>query len=100
MVVWRQILSMAAVCAGLLGCATVHNLPVNVPAIGSVTDRLNIGFEDPTYLDDMLVGLAFSGGGTRAAAFSFGVLEEMNRTPVRGASGALIDRIDFISGVS
>lgn len=100
MVVWRQILAMTAVCAGLLGCATVHNLPVNVPAIGSVADRLNIGSEDSTYLDDMLVGLAFSGGGTRAAAFSFGVLQEMSRTPVRGASGALIDRIDFISGVS
>lgn len=100
MIVWRQVLALAAICAGLLGCTTVRNLPVNVPAVGSVADRLQIGFEDPTYLDDMLVGLAFSGGGTRAAAFSFGVLEEMNRTPVRGASGALIDRIDFISGVS
>ncbi|WP_164133722.1 patatin-like phospholipase family protein, partial [Stenotrophomonas maltophilia] len=46
------------------------------------------------------VGLAFSGGGTRAAAFSFGVLEEMSRMPVRGAQGPLVDRVGFISGVS
>lgn len=100
MIVWRQVLALAAVCAALLGCTTVRNLPVNVPVDGSVRDRMQIGLEDPTYLDDMLVGLAFSGGGTRAAAYSFGVLEEMSRIPVRGASGALIDRIDFISGVS
>lgn len=95
----RRFVGMVAICAALLGCATVHNVPVNVPLDGSVADSLR-GFEDQVYLDDVLVGLAFSGGGTRAAAFSFGVLEEMSRIPVRGASSALIDRIDFISGVS
>jgi NTE family protein len=93
-------MGFVALCAGLLGCATVHNVPVNVPVEGSVVDKLRIGFEDSAYLDDALVGLAFSGGGTRAAAFSFGVLEEMDRIPVRGASGSLLERIDFISGVS
>lgn len=96
----RRVAGVIAICAALLGCATVHNVPVNVPLSGSVADSLRIGAEDSAHLDDVLVGLAFSGGGTRAAAFSFGVLEEMNRIPLRGASGALIDRIDFISGVS
>ena len=32
----------------------------------------------------MLVGLVFSGGGTRVAAFSFGVLQEIDRTEVKG----------------
>src|SRR6187402_1024549 len=84
----------------LLGCASVHNNPVNVP-ISSIAgvDKEKIGFEDPTSLDDSLVGLSFSGGGTRAAAFSFGVLQEMDRIPVRG-QGTMLDRVDFISGVS
>lgn len=100
MVLARSILLVTAACALLLGCASVHNIPVNVPMNGSVVDTLKIGFEDPASADDLLVGLSFSGGGTRAAAFSFGVLQEMDRIPVRGASGSMLDRIDFISGVS
>lgn len=96
----RSIGAAIATSAFLLGCASVHNIPANVPLGGSVVDSLKIGFEDPAALDDLLVGLAFSGGGTRAAAFSFGVLQEMDRTPVRGAAGSMLDSIDFISGVS
>ena len=50
-----------------------------------------------------LVILAFSGGGTRAAAFSYGVLEFMRRTEVVRADGAkvrLLDEVDIITGVS
>src|SRR5262249_33671785 len=39
------------------------------------------------------------GGGTRAAAFSHGVLTEMDGARVRGG-GSLLDRVDFVSGVS
>ena len=42
---------------------------------------------DPTAGDDVLVGLAFSGGGTRAAAFSYGVLQEIDQTTVRTRNG-------------
>lgn len=46
--------------------------------------------------------LAFSGGGTRAAAFSFGVLEELKRTEIviDGQPRRLIDEVDIITGVS
>jgi NTE family protein len=46
--------------------------------------------------------LAFSGGGTRAAAFSYGVLEELRRTEVsiNGQRRRLIDEVDLIVGVS
>jgi NTE family protein len=46
--------------------------------------------------------LAFSGGGTRAAAFSYGVLEELRRTEVTidGKPSRLIDQVDVITGVS
>lgn len=97
----RSLGAVVTTAALLIGCASVHNVPVNVP-LGSNTgaDKERIGFEDPASLDDSLVGLSFSGGGTRAAAFSFGVLQEMDRIPVRGASGTMLDRVDFISGVS
>jgi NTE family protein len=50
-----------------------------------------------------LVILAFSGGGTRAAAFSYGVLEFLRRTEVSAPDGRtvrLLDAVDVITGVS
>jgi NTE family protein len=46
--------------------------------------------------------LSFSGGGTRAAAFSYGVLEELHRTEVivSGQRRRLIAEVDVITGVS
>jgi predicted acylesterase/phospholipase RssA len=87
-------------CAVLSGCASVYNLPVNVPANGSVVDQLHLGFKDVADEDDLLIGLSFSGGGTRAAAFSFGVLSELDKIPVPRSQDKLLDRLDFISGVS
>lgn len=49
-----------------------------------------------------LLVLTFSGGGTRAAAFSYGVLEELRRTTVvtaRGSHSALAE-IDLMTGTS
>ena len=49
-----------------------------------------------------LLVLSFSGGGTRAAAFSYGLLEELRRTElvVDGRSRRLIDEVDLMTGVS
>lgn len=49
-----------------------------------------------------LIALAFSGGGMRAAALSYGVLEELRRTEVtvEGRQRRLLDEVDLISGVS
>ncbi len=46
--------------------------------------------------------LAFSGGGTRAASLSYGVLEELARTPVGAAPAQhrLLDDVGLISSVS
>lgn len=51
---------------------------------------------------DPLLILAFSGGGTRAAAFSHGVLEELRRTQVgvRSAAHSMLSEIDIVSSVS
>lgn len=57
---------------------------------------------NPNNDPNTLVMLAFSGGGTRAAAFSYGVLEELRRTTLaaQGKSYRLIDEVDIITGVS
>lgn len=51
---------------------------------------------------ELLVMLAFSGGGTRAAALSYGVLQELARTTVTTGAGPrrLLDEVDIISSVS
>jgi len=49
------------------------------------------------------VVLGFSGGGTRAAAFSFGLMEELAKTDYTAADGSrhrLIDDVEIISSVS
>ena len=52
--------------------------------------------------DQILMVLTFSGGGTRAAALAYGVMEELARTEilVEGRKGMLLDEVDAISGVS
>jgi NTE family protein len=54
--------------------------------------------------DDLFVCLAFSGGGTRAAALSYGVLQKLRDTPVKrprdGRAESLLDDVDCISSVS
>lgn len=98
--VW-SLIGLTIPCILLLGCASIQNAPVNVPGNAeSLADRGNIGFGEGAVDDDTVIGLSFSGGGTRAAAFSFGVLSELERIPVRGAQGSMIDRVEFISGVS
>ena len=58
----------------------------------------------PQYSTDNenLVILAFSGGGTRAATFSYGVLEFLRDTEVIGPNGntRLLDHVSVITGVS
>jgi len=87
----------------LFGCA---NRPINEPIKQVdpksgyrphllVPKRLN---NDP----HTLFMLTFSGGGTRAAAFSYGLLEELRRTEIvhDGRQERLIDEVDLITGVS
>jgi len=56
----------------------------------------------PNNSDDIFIILAFSGGGTRAAAFSFGALETLDSLKIRwhGQDRTLLDEVDIISSVS
>jgi NTE family protein len=50
----------------------------------------------------VIIYLSFSGGGTRAAAFAYGVLEELRNTQISSNGGLipLLEEVDTISGVS
>jgi len=50
--------------------------------------------------DKIYVALALSGGGTRAAALSYGVMEKLNATPVQNGNKNLMEEVDLISSVS
>lgn len=52
--------------------------------------------------DDIFVVLAFSGGGTRSAAFAYGLLEALRDTKVsiNGRPRRLLDEVDVITSVS
>jgi len=84
------------------GCAT---RPIN-PPITKTDPTTGYSFEarQGNIKDkDNLVILAFSGGGTRAAAFSYGVLEFLRKTEVVGPKGnkvRLLDSVNIITGVS
>jgi len=85
----------------LVGC--VH-YPVNVPLThaASETGYRFTSLSHSNNSDSLFIVLAFSGGGTRAAALSYGVLEELAKTRIvwEGKRGRLLDEVDLISSVS
>src|SRR4051812_8216996 len=99
MVFLRNLAGAAAICAAVSGCASIHNEPLNQPLAMGEGAPAFLHSDVPTYSDELLIGLTFSGGGTRAAAFSYGVLTEIDRTrmPGRNGSTSLLDRVDFVS---
>ena len=96
-----QVSSFVAMISVLLhgGCAT---RPVN-PPITQVDLRTGYRLEarlaQSKNSQDNLVILAFSGGGTRAAAFSYGVLEFLRRTEIVAPNGAKF-RLRFLDVIT
>ncbi len=90
------------------GCASVHNLPLNLPAANpfaptpaDAAEAVAGGRKRDGQFDNASIGLAFSGGGTRAAAFAYGVLAQLARTPSPDPRHHdLLDHIGIVSGVS
>ncbi|MGE4403177.1 MAG: patatin-like phospholipase family protein [Desulfobulbus sp.] len=84
------------------GCAPKKNLPIT-----SSTSKAGYHYQavrEKPSPDKPFVLLAFSGGGTRAAAFSFGLMEALAKvqyTPKVGTSKRkLLDNVEIISSVS
>ncbi|NIX76575.1 patatin-like phospholipase family protein [Microvirga terricola] len=74
--------------------------PLNEP-ITRVADQRSWPL-GPDQFGETVVGVAFSGGGMRASAFSYGVLNELDRHEIVAENGRqrMTDMIDLISGVS
>ena len=86
----------------LTGCAhyIVNDRSQNFDAkSGYRFDTLDPGARNS---DSLFVCLAFSGGGTRAAALSYGIMEALRDTVIRvdGREKRLLDEVDCISSVS
>jgi NTE family protein len=85
--------------------AACGSFPVN-PPLDQFDPTVGYRFEsvpdEPDKRDEMFVILVFSGGGTRAAALSYGVLEALNDTPIhwQEQDAYLLDEVDVISSIS
>jgi NTE family protein len=96
-------LMVSAVVAALIGgCGS---FPVNPkletfdPQSGYRLDHLEPGDHNT---DSLFVVVTMSGGGTRAAALSYGVLDALRRTSItwKGESKSLLQEVDMVSSVS
>jgi len=85
------------------GCAHFATYPVNEPLKqGEIKVSRPLESGSPGNSDKILLILSFSGGGTRAAAMAYGVLEELRdrEIVIDGKKRRLLDEVDGISGVS
>ena len=89
--------AIAALGLSLGSCAATFNEPINLP-VASNAAIVPPG-TPPNVGGNTVVALAFSGGGTRAAAFAYGAMRGPDRLPA-GARDTYFDRVIFISGVS
>jgi NTE family protein len=103
MTTWRHALVATVFAASAAGCSTAH-YNVNQPLTET---RLDTGYSirnlaAPGNSDSMVVLVAFSGGGYRAAALALAVMELLRDTPIvwDGHPRRLLDEVDFISSVS
>ncbi|HWQ70345.1 MAG TPA: patatin-like phospholipase family protein [Patescibacteria group bacterium] len=98
----RLLTALTAVFAiTIAGCATY---PAN-PRLVQYDTKSGYRFENLTASgnsDSLFVILTFSGGGTRAAALSYGVMEKLRDVKIRweGEERRLLDEVDAISSVS
>ena len=82
-----------------ISLAACAHFPVNLPLNESVAP---VATTPSDQADDLLVVLTFSGGGMRASALSYGVLQSLADSKItwKGQSRRLLDEVDVISGVS
>jgi NTE family protein len=99
----RHVLAVMCLAAAAAGCSTAH-YTINAPLTET---RLDTGYAihnlaAPDNSDSMIVMVTFSGGGYRAAALAFAVMELLRDTPIvwDGHQRRLLDEVDFISSVS
>ncbi|MGZ3635370.1 MAG: patatin-like phospholipase family protein, partial [Anaerolineales bacterium] len=98
--------SLKLICAVIavifIGCTPYPNNPHLQSVSQSTGYRYSVVRPQPDKDKPFLI-LAFSGGGTRAAAFSFGLMEELRQVVYVAKDGSkrkLLDDVEIISSVS
>jgi NTE family protein len=84
------------------GCASGNfNQPDNQPTT-SAPKLADFGPQKASDFGETVIGLSFSGGGTRASAFAYGTIKELaaHEAWSGGIGEPLIDDVAFVSGVS
>lgn len=101
MTMWRsKFFALGIILAGISGCAQyLINAPKTADSEKGYYYRNQARTNNS---EELLVLLAFSGGGTRAASFSYGLMEALRDTTfeVDGKPRRLLDEVDVISSVS
>ncbi|MFC1515231.1 patatin-like phospholipase family protein [Thermodesulfobacteriota bacterium] len=92
---------LALVFISLTACSAHYPMNKSVSSVQSV-EGYSLGQKASERSSELLLLLTFSGGGTRAAAYSYGVLEALADTEVviNGRLRRLLDEVDAISAVS
>lgn len=101
----RLRLSLLLALATLLtACASTAHYPINPPLAAVKPDEgyRARGLFRQAGDEELMVIVTFSGGGSRAAALAYGVLEQLAHTPIdwHGRQQRLLDEVDLVAGVS
>lgn len=96
-------ISTLAVVTTLSACSLVMYKPVDtIKQVNPESGYRQKSVIKENAKDGNIVVVMFSGGGTRAAALGYGVLEELQKAKVKGTQkgNTLLDNIDMVFGVS
>jgi len=95
--VWLVLLGLLSGCASY---GVIQNAPLGSPPVAKSYSLK--GWNQGARPNEVQINLAFSGGGTRAAAFSYGVLKALRdaEVPILGRKRRLLDEVDAITSVS
>lgn len=87
---------VAGLALALIGCASpIFNRPANVPISPATPPQMGWS---TGIVGENVIALSFSGGGLRASAFAYGVLQALASLKV--GDGDLLDDVTFVSSVS
>ena len=93
---------LVAICTLTLGACAHYPVNERLESLAPEEGYRFANLDASDEADSLFVILTFSGGGTRAAAFSYGVMERLadETITVNGKSKRLLDEVDVISSVS
>jgi predicted acylesterase/phospholipase RssA len=100
----KRTLQAAIAAVLILSVTACASYPVN-PRLAQYDPKSGYRYDNlkaPGNSESLFVILTFSGGGTRAAALSYGVMERLRNTKIQwdGQERSLLDEVDVISSVS